>query len=42
MHTLIAKDTFEERIDRILRNKAVLAKMTVAANENWIADYILR
>ena len=26
VHTLIAKDTFEERIDRILRNKAVLAK----------------
>lgn len=39
VHTLIAKDTFEERIDRILRNKAILAKMVVAANENWIADY---
>eukprot|EP00928_Gymnodinium_smaydae_P065861 TRINITY_DN4894_c1_g2_i1.p1 TRINITY_DN4894_c1_g2~~TRINITY_DN4894_c1_g2_i1.p1 ORF type:complete len:1293 (-),score=260.14 TRINITY_DN4894_c1_g2_i1:151-3963(-) len=39
VHTLIAKDTFEERIDRILRNKAMLSKMVVAANENWIADY---
>merc|ERR1712050_297896 len=39
VHIPIAKDTFEERIDRILRAKAKLAEIVVAANENWIADY---
>jgi SNF2 family DNA or RNA helicase/uncharacterized Zn finger protein len=36
VHRLICKDTFEERIDAMIRQKKHLAEMTVASGENWI------
>lgn len=36
VYRFITKDTFEERIDEMIRNKKYLADMTVASGENWI------
>ena len=36
VHRMITKNTFEERIDEMIRKKKHLAEMTVAAGENWI------
>jgi len=36
VHRFITKDTFEERIDAMIRQKKHLADMTVASGENWI------
>lgn len=36
VHRFITKDTFEERIDRMIQEKRHLAEMTVAAGESWI------
>ncbi|GHU34600.1 helicase [Betaproteobacteria bacterium] len=36
VHRMICKNTFEERIDAMIRQKKHLAEMTVASGENWI------
>ena len=36
VHRFITKNTFEERIDRMIQDKRHLADMTVTAGENWI------
>ena len=36
VHRLICKNTFEERIDAMIREKRHLADMTVASGESWI------
>jgi SNF2 family DNA or RNA helicase len=36
VHRFITKNTFEERIDEMIRKKKHLAEMTVATGENWI------
>jgi len=36
VHRMIAKNTFEERIDDMIQKKKHLADMTVATGENWI------
>lgn len=36
VHRFITKDTFEERIDEIIRSKKHLADMTIANGESWI------
>lgn len=36
VHRFITKDTFEERINDMLRQKKHLADMTIASGENWI------
>ncbi len=36
VHRLITKNTFEEKIDDMIRKKKRLADMTVATGENWI------
>ncbi|MBP3516977.1 MAG: DEAD/DEAH box helicase [Parabacteroides sp.] len=36
VHRFITKDTFEERIDEMIRSKKHLADMTVANGESWI------
>ncbi|MDR0439614.1 MAG: DEAD/DEAH box helicase [Candidatus Accumulibacter sp.] len=36
VHRLICRNTFEERIDAMIREKRHLADMTVAAGEGWI------
>lgn len=39
VHTLVTKDTFEERLDEIMRDKTELSSMTVTSGEDWIASY---
>ena len=36
VHRFITKNTFEERIDRMIQDKRQLADLTVASGENWI------
>lgn len=36
VHRFITKNTFEEKIDRMIQEKRHLAEMTVAAGESWI------
>lgn len=36
VHRFITKNTFEERIDEMIRNKKHLANMTVSTGESWI------
>jgi len=36
VHRLITKNTFEEKIDEMIRRKKHLAEMTVATGESWI------
>ena len=38
VHRFITKNTFEEKINEILKQKKVLADMTVAIGENWIGN----
>jgi uncharacterized Zn finger protein/superfamily II DNA or RNA helicase len=37
-HRLIAKNTFEEKIDALLQRKLELASLTVASGESWLAE----
>jgi SNF2 family DNA or RNA helicase len=37
VHRLIAKNTFEEKIDKMLSSKKELADMTVASGESWLS-----
>lgn len=36
VHRFITKDTFEEKIDRMIRQKKALADVTVTSGESWI------
>lgn len=36
VHRFITKDTFEEKIDRMIRQKKTLAELTVTSGESWI------
>lgn len=36
VHRFITKNTFEEKIDRMIQNKRELAELTVTSGENWI------
>ena len=36
VHRFITQNTFEERIDKMIQDKRLLADMTVASGENWI------
>lgn len=36
VHRFITKDTFEQKIDKMIQDKKHLAEMTVATGENWI------
>ncbi len=38
VHRLIAKGTFEEKINQMLQDKKHLADMTVATGEKWVGD----
>lgn len=38
VHRLITKGTFEERIDKMLKDKKQLADLTVTSGEKWIGD----
>ena len=38
VHRMITKNTFEERIDEMIRQKKHLADMTIAAGESWIGQ----
>jgi len=38
VHRIICKDTFEERMDSILKEKSRLYGLTMPAGEQWIAD----
>jgi SNF2 family DNA or RNA helicase len=38
VHRLIMKDTFEERINEMIRRKRDLAELTVASGEQWIGQ----
>jgi len=36
VHRFITKDTFEERIDKMIQSKKNLAELTISTGENWI------
>ncbi|GAA5219813.1 DEAD/DEAH box helicase [Membranihabitans marinus] len=38
VHRFITKNTFEERIDKMIQSKKALANLTVATGENWIGN----
>lgn len=38
VHRMITRDTFEERINRLIQSKRDLAELTVASGENWIGS----
>ena len=38
VHRLITRDTFEERINDLIRSKRVLADLTVGTGEKWIGN----
>jgi SNF2 family DNA or RNA helicase len=37
VHRLITKNSFEEKIDAMLRSKRELADMTVGSGESWLS-----
>ncbi len=38
VHRLICENTFEEKIDALIKSKRELAEMSVAAGESWLSD----
>ena len=36
VHRFITQNTFEEKIDKMIQDKKILADMTVASGESWI------
>ncbi|HII2487928.1 TPA: hypothetical protein ACYZ3W_002497 [Escherichia coli] len=36
VHRLLTRETFEERINDMIRNKKALAEMTVGSGEQWL------
>jgi SNF2 family DNA or RNA helicase len=38
VHTLICRGTLEERIDRMLEDKAELARLAVGGGESWLTE----
>lgn len=38
VHRFITKNTFEERINKMIQSKKALAELTVATGENWIGN----
>jgi len=38
VHRLITKNTFEERINEMIKSKKALAELTVSTGENWIGN----
>lgn len=38
VHRFIARDTFEERINELIRTKRALADLTVGTGEKWIGN----
>lgn len=38
VHRFITRDTFEEKIDRIIQSKKALAEMTIVSGEKWLGS----